>query len=87
MLSQHQKFHAAHIVAQELSTLTSEVGMAGFELHLSLLKQLRDIWATGGTAVLEAVPSQASGEFGIPITITYWLNINNLSCLLLLLHR
>lgn len=63
MLSQHQKFHAACIVAQELSTLTSEVGMAEFELHLSLLKQLHEIWATGGTAVLEAVPSQASGEF------------------------
>ena len=53
VLLQHQKFHTAHIVAQELSTLTSEVGTAEFELRLSLLKQLRDIWATGGTAVLE----------------------------------
>ena len=47
---------------QELSALTSEVGMAEFELRVSLLKQLRDIWAAGGTAVLEAVPGQASGE-------------------------
>ena len=62
MLSQHQKFRTAHIVMQELSALTSEVGMAEFELRVSLLKQLRDIWAAGGTAVLEAVPGQAPGE-------------------------
>ena len=69
--------------------------MAEFELRLSLLKQLRDIWATGGTAVLEAVPSQASGEFGIPITISilltrrevglfYWLSYRRRSILELL---
>lgn len=75
MLSQHQKFHTAHIAAQELLTLTSEVEMAEFELHLSLLKQLRDIWTTGGAAVQKAVPAQALGEFLRLITVKYRLNI------------
>ena len=30
-LSQHQKFHTAHKLAQELASLASEVGMASFQ--------------------------------------------------------
>ena len=33
--------------------------------------QLRDIWATGGTAVLESVSAQASSEFIRLIIVTY----------------
>ena len=46
-LSQHQKFRKVLTIAQELSSLASEVGMAEFEERLDVLKQLRDAWANG----------------------------------------
>ena len=55
VLSQQQKFRKALSVAQELSSLASEVGMAEFEEHLTLLKQLRDTWANGQKATVESV--------------------------------
>lgn len=41
VLSQHQKFHKAQIVAQELSSLASEVGMPEFEERLTVLNVYR----------------------------------------------
>ena len=46
-LSQHQKFRKALIVAQEVCSLASEVGMSEFTKRLNLLSQLRDAWAEG----------------------------------------
>lgn len=54
VLSQQQKFRKALSVAQELSSLASEVGMAEFEERLTLLKQLRDAWANGQKAIVES---------------------------------
>lgn len=52
-LSQHQKFRKAQIVSQELASLASEVGMVEFEEKLSILRELRDIWAAGGKATIQ----------------------------------
>ena len=46
-LSQYQKFRKALIVAQEVCSLASEVGMSEFTKRLNLLSQLRDAWAEG----------------------------------------
>lgn len=54
VLSQQQKFRKALSVAQELSSLASEVGMAEFEERLTLLKQLRDAWTNGQKATVES---------------------------------
>lgn len=54
VLSQQQKFRKALSVAQELSSLASEVGMAEFEERLTLLKQLQDPWANGQKATVES---------------------------------
>lgn len=66
VLSQHQKFHKAQIVAQELSSLASEVGMPEFEERLTVLKSLRDLWAHGEKAVIvETGTSAHTGSEGI----------------------
>ena len=54
-LSQHQKFRKVLTIAQELSSLASEVGMAEFEERLDVLKQLRDAWANGKKATMLVV--------------------------------
>ena len=46
-LSQHQKFHKAIKVAQEIGSLESEVGMAEFRRRYNVLKTLRDAWMNG----------------------------------------
>ena len=46
-LSQHQKFHKAIKVAQEIGSLASEVGMAEFRRRYNVLKTLRDAWMNG----------------------------------------
>ena len=61
VLSQQQKFRTALSVAQELSSLASEVGMAEFEERLSVLKQLRDKWANGQKATVETVVMNDGG--------------------------
>ena len=61
VLSQQQKFRKALSVAQELSSLASEVGMAEFEERLSLLKQLRDTWANGQKATVESAAVNERG--------------------------
>ena len=53
-LSQHQKFNKALTVARELSSLAPEVGMTEFKEHLNLLKDIRDIWANGRKATMQA---------------------------------
>lgn len=52
MLSQHQKFHKSSILAQELASLASEVGMAEFKNRFGLLKRLRDVWTEGKRAIV-----------------------------------
>lgn len=61
VLSQHQKFHKSHIVAQELASLASEVGMSQFQSRLSVLKDLREIWAKGKAAVMLVAEDHSSG--------------------------
>ena len=51
-LTQHQKYHKSHIVAVELASLSSEVGMTEFTRRYTLLQTLRDIWASGRDAIL-----------------------------------
>ena len=46
-------------MSQELSSLASEVGMVEFTERLSLLKNLRDIWAAGDKACI----SEEKGVF------------------------
>ena len=52
MLTQHQKFHKAQQVTQQLTTLASEVGMDEFEARLAQMRLLRDEWARGGRVTL-----------------------------------
>lgn len=52
MLSQHQKFHKAQVVTQDLASLASEVGMGEFRERYALLKKLRGTWAEGKVAVV-----------------------------------
>ena len=68
ILSQHQKFRKALSVAQELSSLASEVGMAEFEERLSLLKQLRDTWANGRKARIQAVLNDNEGSLYLQLS-------------------
>ena len=56
-LSQHQKFHKAIKVAQEIGSLASEVGMAEFRRRYDVLKTLRDAWMNG-KEVLVSVPNE-----------------------------
>ena len=65
-LSQHQKFCKAQLVTQELSSLSSEVGMMEVRERLSVLEQLRDIWNAGGNAVIQNIDI-ISGDHGIDI--------------------
>ena len=46
-LSQHQKFHKANLLAQELASLASEVGMTAFERRLDVMKSLKESWSKG----------------------------------------
>ena len=52
VLSQHQKFHKAQQVTQQLAALASEVGMDESEECLAQMRLLRDEWAKGGRATL-----------------------------------
>lgn len=42
-------------MAQELSSLASEVGMEEFKEHFSILEQLRDVWQAGGKALVQNI--------------------------------
>ena len=56
ILDQHQKFHKAKYVIDQLPALTSEVGMDEFMERLEVLEQLKDVWTRGGSAVVVEVP-------------------------------
>ena len=56
ILTQHQKFHKAKCLIDQLPALASEVGMEEFLEHMDVLEQLRDIWTRGGNAVVVEVP-------------------------------
>ena len=60
VLSQHEKFNKAHMMAQDLATLAAEVGMAEFKERLSFLKQVREVWRTGGSATLQVLEEEKS---------------------------
>ena len=62
----HQKFCKAQLVTQELSSLSSEVGMMEFRERLSVLEQLRDSWKAGGNAVVHSI-EVISGDHGTDI--------------------
>ena len=53
-MTQHQKFHKAQQVTQQLAALSSEVGMEEFEERLAQMKVLRDEWARGGKVTLSS---------------------------------
>ena len=53
VLTQHQKFHKAEQVTQQLAALASEVGMDEFQQRLAQMRLLRDTWAKGGTITLK----------------------------------
>ena len=55
-LTQHQKFHKAKYLIDQLPALASEVGMEEFLERMDVLEQLRDIWTRGGNAVVVEVP-------------------------------
>ena len=62
-MTAHQKFREAEKAVRSLPSLASEVGMTEYEERLALLKDLRDIWAAGGTAILQrADPCQMEGK-------------------------
>ena len=49
VLTGHQKYRQAMLVATELANLASEVGMPQFTSRLEILKRLRDEWSAGAT--------------------------------------
>lgn len=60
-LSEQQKFNKALAVARELSSLASEVGMSEFEERLSLLKEIRNLWANGKKVTMKDVSVDDTG--------------------------
>ena len=54
-MTQHQKFHKAQQVTQQLAALSSDAGMEEFEEHLSQMKVLWDEWARGGKVTLSFI--------------------------------
>lgn len=53
------------MIAQELASLVSEVGMVEFKNRFALLKRLRDVWAEGKRALitLQILDEESSGMF------------------------
>ena len=60
ILTQHQKFHKAQVVTQQLATLCSEVGMDEFQERLTLISVLKDEWAKGEKVSLSVKPAIAT---------------------------
>ena len=56
IFNQHQKFHKAKYVIDQLPALASEVGMDEFMERLEVLEQLKDVWTRGRSAVVVEVP-------------------------------
>ena len=52
VLSSHQKFATAMVVAKELASLASEVGMVEFHERLTFLTDVRRSWAEGSSVRL-----------------------------------
>ena len=68
-LSQHQKFHRAHKLAQELASLASEVGMAEFQRWFDAMKSLKDSWIKGKEAVVIEADEDSSGKSIFVVTL------------------
>ncbi|XP_065901369.1 uncharacterized protein [Dysidea avara] len=69
-LTQHQKYHKSHIVAVELASLSSEVGMTEFTRRYTLLQTLRDVWASGRDAILCAAQDQHCSDQRGTVAVT-----------------
>ena len=54
VLSQHQKFHRASLVTNQLAALCSEGGMVEYEERLALLELLKEKWSNGHKVTLQA---------------------------------
>ena len=77
--AQHQKFHRAHKLPQELASLASEVGMAAFERRLDAMKMLKDSWTKGKEAVvIEASENSSSGK---PVISCYTYQLDYIALL------
>ena len=76
MLNQHQKFHKAQQVTQQLATLCSEVSMDKFKECLSLLNMLRDEWAKGIKMALSGPPTSQSKLLSIMLFLMHIINSN-----------
>ena len=50
VLNQHQKFHKAKHLIDQLPALVSEVGMDEFVERIEVLEKLKDVWERGGNA-------------------------------------
>lgn len=55
ILSQHQKFHRAIKLTQEIGSLASEVGMSEFRRRYDVLKTLRDAWLNGKEVLISVL--------------------------------
>ena len=49
VLTGHQKYRQAMLLATDLANLVSEVGMPQFTSRLEILKRLRGEWSSGAT--------------------------------------
>ena len=54
VLSQHQKFHRAQLVTNQLAALCSERGMVEYEERLAFLELLKEKWSNGHKVTLQA---------------------------------
>ena len=59
VLTQHQEFHKAQQVTQQLAALSSEVGMEEYEECLAQMRVLMDEWAKGGKVTLSSTLTSA----------------------------
>ena len=71
-LNQHQKFHKAKYLIDQLPALASEVEMEEFLERMDVLEQLRDIWTRGGNAVVVEVPDWNESCAGDSSGISQW---------------
>ena len=60
VLSQHQKFRKANILAGKLATLASEVARYHFDCRIEILERLVKVWEDGKEAAIGELTEQQS---------------------------
>ena len=53
ILSQNEKYRAAHNISQKLASLLSESSMREYQQKLSILKDIVSMWETGGRCTVQ----------------------------------